>query len=474
MSGEKRTPIQILRDDLDKARKDICDFTRQRERLAEELKRSRQESLAQTAELKKQMERRAQEQSKVVEGLKSDLKETAARHQQQMEKQSREFRRGMQEMEGRMNQKFESIREWTEENLRQQQEEYRRLAADQRRQTEQLKTEIKQINLREDNRTAVAQAYLEDLAQLIETTEHDFPSHKKYAPGQLEKIRRQWTAAQHQLHQDLAPAAVATVQQAHFDLMDLQVDVQQKEFEFEHAHRQTLAAVEALFATVRRNRQVELGEAAVAQEVDHWTDGRYDNLENRILELKNRLETQKDELSIDAVHSILASLDALVKEQEELIREAVERIISSQLRAEMGDSVVESLERQGFRMSGEDCGYMEQDQRQAYVVTMQNRAGAQIVTVITPDEATYQNIMSVNTYNERLYDETVLETRSEEILASLRNAGLQTGATHCEEQAQPAFQQPQELLSKKVKSSKAAQPATTSAGKADPKPDRQD
>ncbi|MEK7256003.1 MAG: hypothetical protein AAB316_14725 [Bacteroidota bacterium] len=461
MSGQKKTPIQILREDLDVARKQICDLSAQRKNMTDELQRAREEGKAQVANLQTQMEKRRQEQAKVVENLQSDIKEVAAQHHRDMAAHREEFVREMLSLETRTDQKYESLRDWTHNRLEHQRAEHNRLALRQQRQNRELKRQIEQIQQREETRSAKAKDYVSDLQRLVESAEQNLP-HEKFAPGKMEKIRRQLAAAERQWQEDLPATAAATAQQALFDLMDLEEEVMKKELDFELLHGAAIECTSGLFEAVRRNRMVEVQSGAAGQEVNFWTEGRYDKMELEIAEVKQRLETEKNTLDADEIQSMLIRLDEMAGRQESLIKEAVERIISSQLRAEMGDSVVDTLNKQGFRMVLDDCGYFEQDQRKAFTVNMQNRSGTKIVTVISPDEKTYENIMSVNTYDEHIYDENVLTTRSEEILSALRGAGLQTGATICSEQGAPEFYEPKKFLQKKESESRKSEQALPS------------
>jgi hypothetical protein len=114
----------------------------------------------------------------------------------------------------------------------------------------------------------------------------------------------------------------------------------------------------------------------------------------------------------------------------------------------MGDVVVDTLGRQGYLIKDNDCGYAENDQRSSYMVKLTNVAGTEIVTVISPDEETYQNIISLNTYGDEVYDERSTQRRNKDICDALKMGGLELGETTCNEQSISEFYDVENLIKK--------------------------
>jgi hypothetical protein len=447
MSGVKKTPIQILQEDMQENRKQLYDIQQQRDLLQRELKKVSKENATQMTTLKTQLEERDRKQATTVGTLKSEMREMASQHNRQMTEHRNLIMKEMQEMEARTDEKVENLRSWTQDRLDEQRKEYKRISQVQQQQINLLKRDIENINRREDNREQRAKDYLSDLETLIKSVDENLP-HERYAPGRLEKIRRQLTAARQQLNEDVPSATIATVQAAHFDLMDLEEDIQRMETEYEMTYRTVADAVGGLFASVRQNRQIKLEDDATLQEADYWTQGRYRQLEEKIEKIKEHIAQNKQVLTTEELNNYLDDLETFTSEQEKLVEEAVERIISSQLRAEMGDVVIEKMEQQGYRIKNNERGYAEDDQREAYLVKLHNVAGTEIVTIISPDEKTYQNILTINTYKEEMLDEESKRRRNLDVLNALRKGGLQTGETQCEEQSIEEFYDVENLIRK--------------------------
>lgn len=211
-------------------------------------------------------------------------------------------------------------------------------------------------------------------------------------------------------------------------------------------YRTVTDAVSGFLAAVRKNRHIELNENEVVQEADYWTNGRYQILEDKVANLHRILAQNKDRLTVEELNEYLDQLETLHQEQEKLLEEAVERIISSQIRAEMGDIVVEVLSQQGYRIKNQECGYADQDQRSPYMIKLHNKNGTEIVTVISPDDNTYQNVISINTYNDDVNDDAARRKRSNDILAALKENGLKLGETECMEDSIAEFYDVENLV----------------------------
>ena len=167
-------------------------------------------------------------------------------------------------------------------------------------------------------------------------------------------------------------------------------------------------------------------------------------MEESILEKKTNLEEQKDKLSYEKVEQIFSDLEVLEQQQQELIDESLERVTSSQLRAEMADVVIGTLERQGFNVM--ENGYEKDDQRSVYMVKLKNIADTEIVVAIAPDDETHKNTISVNSYGPEAITEEATQERFTSIQKSLKQAGLQMGEITCNEKGIDALYDVENLI----------------------------
>lgn len=457
MSGQKKTRVQLLRDDLKATRNQVYSLQNQRKKLSKSFSRAKKENQARIRNLENRVEQRSKAYGRAISSLQSDMRSMAERHQESMTRQRTEFIRAQERQreellhelaasEERTNIRIDELENWTAGRLAEQRAEYRNIAERQQSQLESLKKDIQQINEREQNRHDRASSYYNDLKTMIEVTEGSIP-HDQFAPGKIDRIKRQMNAAANHIDQDLPSAAIAVIQQAHFDLMDLEEEVQRKEMEFDLVYNTALEAFHAILENVKSNRSISFeGEEDAEHEADFWTQGQFSELQQKIEKKKKVLESTKEQLSVEEIERMISEVHSYHREQEQLISEAVERIISSQGRAEMGDVIISTLKERGFELVVGQNGYDQGDQRRPYMIKVENLSGTKIVSVISPDDETHENIISINTYDSKTHDEVAEKFRNEEILNSLKNYGLSVGETECLAESVREFYDVEELV----------------------------
>ena len=180
-----------------------------------------------------------------------------------------------------------------------------------------------------------------------------------------------------------------------------------------------------------RKYQIELGQESkknnVELDVDFWSNGEFSEYEREIKKLENKLVKDKNTLSIKQVKEILDQIVVLKPKMDQIVDTASRNILSSQLRVNIAELVVESLESQGFVL--DDSTYEGNDERSNYVVKVKNIAGSEVVTIISPVEEEFgKNSVSINSFDETFVDESTLRQRANDIVTILNEAGLQVGA----------------------------------------------
>jgi len=320
-----------------------------------------------------------------------------------------------------------NLRDWTTESLQNQRQEYLEISKEQQKEINEIRTDIANIFAKEQMNKETAQTFIEDLEKQINHANQNIP-HQKYAPGELDKVRSRLQMSKSHLA-SREQSAISGAQEAYFELVDLREKVAHKEQEFMIWHSATLEAARSLFEVVRSNRQHELSEGAGTVELDYWTNGEYSKLEQEVENIKNNLENNADDLSLEQVQEHLEKLRRLEEKHSGMLKEGIEKVVSSQTRAEMGDIILEKLEDEGFRVVNR--GYEQQDQRKIYVVKVINAVGSEVVISIVPDERTNANTVSINTKDDRFYSEAVTQERAREINRILKEAGIDIDGTDC-------------------------------------------
>jgi hypothetical protein len=279
-----------------------------------------------------------------------------------------------------------------------------------------------------------AQSCIADLTKLLEET--DLLPHARFAPGQLDDIRRHVSDCRASHGSGMPEAALSTAQRAYWEVADLRALVMQKEREFLVLHQAALQEAREILEEARANRkhQLEFGEGAerdvVELEVDFWTRGELTAHEKQIEELEKSLLAGEGSLTADQVREILARLESLKPQTTEIVEHARQNILSSQLRTNVAEVAAEALRKQMFEI--QDSAYEGDDERNAFVVKVRNIAGSEVVAVISPVEGEFgKNAVSIHSYDETYTDDQTLARRAEEIVSILNEEGLQADAPVC-------------------------------------------
>ena len=427
MSGSyKRRNVTISSDTYERLLRESSLLQEINRDLPQILNSIREETDRERERLHREMERRQKMYEKTIKSLRSELRGLEEKNLKSLQKQREEFLELQRRQKKEFDKEIDDLKKWTEIRLRRQREEYLEIASKHQREISLLKAQVKAIFEKDAKKEIRAKTFLEDLEKLVVDTDLTLP-HAKFALGKLQRIKDKIAMARNNLEAGSSEAALAGLQTAYFDLVDLREEVLRKKSEFDLAYLNTLEAVKTLLKIVRKNRGIRMEDdqgKEIELETDFWTNGEYLKLQREIEFLEQTLRQRYDTLSIDEVNIINDQLSTLTEKHQKLLKEATERIVASQARAEIADIVREQLEKQGFTIINR--GYEAQDQRKAYILKAKNIAGTEVVVLINPDKERH-NVNSVNiAFSDASYvSEESLYERAKEITDPLAELGLE-------------------------------------------------
>jgi hypothetical protein len=373
------------------------------------------------------IEQRQREYERMTRNLESDLGQLERETHQRLARQEREFVGRLQEQRGEY---LSLIREQDRRHIAMVEEERRA----RQQAVNHLQGQIKNIVSDANRKNDIARSFVVDLTKILKETDH-LP-HLRFAPGEMEKLNRHVDDACRNLDMGMADASLSTAQAAYWELADLRMLVMEKEMEFMLVHQAAIQATRELLEDVRSNRrhQLEVGEGSEKSvhelEVDHWTRGELSAFENELRELEHHLLYGRDSLTIEEVRETLVKIDDMKPRPAEIVEHARQNILASQVRCNIAELAAEALMSDGFNVV--DAAYAGEDERNAYVVKLQNIAGSEVVTIITPVEGEYgKNELSVHSNDKTFVDEKVLMQRSNEIVDVLKGQGLLASPPEC-------------------------------------------
>ena len=443
MSGVKRSPIEILQDQLEALSKKFQKAKNERAQLNNQIKDIQAQNQQNLEKLKQKFQDRAKAFEDGLQSVHSDVRQFALEFEQNLKNQHEAFIHSQQQLAAQQKEGFDNLKAWTSQQFKDQRREMHQIANAQKRQINQIRIKMDDLIIREDQRQQYASSFIEGLKKMIEKDEQLLP-HEQFAPGKLQKVKERLNLAESNLNNQIPQAALVSAQETMFEYYAWKEEVVSAERQFESLFEQTFSTYEALLENVRKNRNVELSDDAGYLEVNYWTNGAYGDLESQIQNMIEKLEQEKQEIDQGQLEEIYEQIGDLESKQNKLIKDAIDRITSSQIRAEMGDKVVQSLEKQGFQYI--DRGYEASDQRKTYVLKLRNPNGTEIVAIIAPDDEAHKNSITVNTYGDSFHGDAERKMRFEEIRKSLQDAGINLGDVESQEKALEEFRDVAKIL----------------------------
>jgi hypothetical protein len=298
----------------------------------------------------------------------------------------------------------------------------------------QLQTHINSITLDADRKMDIARSFVSDISKLI--VELDQLPHQRFAPGEMNKINRHIEDARQSLGAGMPEASLSVSQRSYWEFADLRALVLEREQEFTLIYRAAIQQASELLEEVRSNRRYafdNVNEPEMASydfEVDHWSHGELSAFEVEISEQKQHLIDNEKKLRVEEVRSIFDLLESMEGRSCEIVEHAKQNIIASQLRVNIAELAVDSLHTEGFDLIDE--AYLGNDERNAFIAKVRNRAGSEVVTIIAPVEGDYgKNEITIHSHDKTFIDEGVTLQRTQEIADVLKSQGLLTQAPEC-------------------------------------------
>lgn len=452
MSGKKNCTVNIPQDELQRLRERESRLRSLQQDLPEQMNAIREQARQELQERLRPLQERAERQEKQNQKLKTDLKDFEQKTQQRFKQQQKEFQNQIGQVKTEQKkQRQEYLNLINEQNQRleqfkQEQEDFNR----------QVNQKFKELEADQQRKAKLAENFIVDVETIYNQIDQDY-QHERFAPGRLEDLKRGIDFARSNFQNGVTEAAISTAQDTYLKLADLRLELIQKEQEWELLYNAALSDVRSLITEAQGNRECEVsvGEGNESEqyklEVDYWVEGRLTAYEQQLQNIENQLKNGEKTLSTEQVKEIAEQINQLEPKLGELVEEAKLNILSSQLRVEIADRVVEALSSAGFDLVNPetDVAYEGNDQRRSYVVKVKNQSGDEVVTVISPEQDFGKNLVSINTFSETLVDEGAATQNAQAIFDLLEKEGIEA-VGKLESQQQPN-QQYQDLEAVKAR-----------------------
>jgi hypothetical protein len=300
-----------------------------------------------------------------------------------------------------------------------------------------LRSDVDELVGERASARAAAVDWLADAQAVHDLIEATLP-HRRYSPGAVDGLARRLATARSTLADGHAQAALSAAQDAYHDLRDLRVDVELRHRDWVVASTDAAEALLTVQSVLERDTDFPVHGADGAElegvrfDLRHWSAG---ELEALRAEVAGTLAAVGDEASPMGTPELRDVVDGAVpaywRRWDEVVERAEMRLLGSQLRWEIADQMVTTLDQVGGYVL-RDQTYAGGDERSAYYAKLSDPGGNEIVVEVAPepDDVT-GNRARVLSYDRDASSEQARRARSEEILSLLRSRGIEISNSVC-------------------------------------------
>jgi hypothetical protein len=286
----------------------------------------------------------------------------------------------------------------------------------------------------ERNKQATANQWLTQSAAIYDFINDQFDT-ERFAPGRMNQIHQRLLMAQMNLEQGMPEASLQLAQQAFMELSELRVELERRTMEWQSQFQITYATAKELQRTILENSQVPALDVAGNEipfpvDLDYWSCGTYREILNEAKQLCQTLKEQQRSLSVNQLQQIRTEeFTRLQTSLETVIYESRLEAIQSQLRINIADLALQSLETQGYRL--EEAGFADNDLRGPFVAKLINEDRSRISLKIMPKQGQdLSNDLVVISNDAAMRTAGELFARFQAIRSSLGQRGLAIRQVH--------------------------------------------
>ena len=446
MSGVKQTYITMRAEEAQRLRDQArrCDSAAAQNRILETQNRQREKR---EHDLRDKIGRNEQRYEQHVQRLGQDMQRMERDSRAELNRQKHDYQQGLKEA-ARLQQQYtdKSIQQLDnkiQQDLKTQRDEYRTLIQKQKQQfdqalqqqgdtlqrnIDQLQQSIKSRLHREED---IAQEWLGALQEEI-TYINDAFRHQQFAPGELNRLQDRLNLINGNIKQQLFQAAVASAQEAYLQARQLREKLELQEMQWDAAWQLAQESATTALLLINEHHTIEYlleNNETFQLEVDFWSQGDWQKLQQKVDGYKQQLDNQSEGLSQVDVEQIQQACETAQDELLNLVDDAKAALLSSINRRDLQEIILEKLQELGYHSV--DSTYEQDDFRKAFYLKVENGSLDQIVTIVTPSEQDFANQLSINFYD-KSPNEAVRKERLELIQQQLNDHNLEVAPMQCE------------------------------------------
>ena len=260
---------------------------------------------------------------------------------------------------------------------------------------------------------------------------NDKYDHNKFYPSAYDKIVQRLNMGIQNLNRGYVDSGLQFAQEAYLQFSELRIALEQKTSEWLASYQIASDEVRELFERVSGTPVisaigVEGEDLHIDIDLDYWSNGKYSDLHSRLKTLLSMLQTSKDEINFDDLAKLTNEIIPMYRGYfSDIVFEARQSLINSQLKYNVACLAMEALEKHGFSLK--QAEYKNNDKRDAFSAQLSDPSGSKIILQITPNKINNSNTLVIDTLDDTVHTEDEYMRRWNEINHSLVEAGVQVG-----------------------------------------------
>jgi hypothetical protein len=221
--------------------------------------------------------------------------------------------------------------------------------------------------------------------------------HERYVPGALAALDRKLSEARKNFAEGHSEAALTEAGRIYHDLSDLRLELTLRHSEWLELRRQAADKLILVRELIRHSGRLSAdsldadgGDAAEGAQIDidHWSDGQIRRLQDEVQQSLDQVTGEPTEdappLTIDQLRNFADRRAPQLRQQvEDAVDLAQQRVLASQMRANIAELVAAALET-GFAYEVSSGDYEAGDKRGAFSARLAHLSGGEVVVHVRP------------------------------------------------------------------------------------------
>lgn len=290
-----------------------------------------------------------------------------------------------------------------------------------------IQTKINAIEIKEGNHRNIAEFWLKQTRAYFSDIEQY--RHELFTPNQLSRLRLQINQVNQDMGNEAYQSAISSARTIFNQAMELRERVIRAEIEWANYHMQFQQSFAELKSNLYYHQTLQFivdtdcGKEQVDANIDYWTGGKLSIIAD---ETEKIAETTRDINSVSTAQliSLIETISSLNTGIEGVCAEAQDALISSQIRTDIANNMIEHLQMAGWEYVGHT--FEGNEINAALHIKFKDISGNEMVTIISPEsvDGKLANNMEINFFDYYNNDKNQRGIWVDGIINSLQSSGI--------------------------------------------------